>query len=102
MSVFALGGGIYLPAEGVGECLHSVADAQNRQTCFEDEILNIRRTLFIDRPGSAGKDESLRLDRKNLLDGRIPCEKLTVDLRFTHSPRNDLRILRTKVKDGDG
>ena len=33
--------------------------------------------------------------------GAVPGEQLTIDLRFTYTARDDLGILRTKVKDGD-
>ncbi len=101
MTILALRRRVNLSAERMGQGLHSITDPKDGQTCFEDEILNIGRALFIHRLGSTRKDESLGLDRKDLFHRRVPGEQLAIDLRLTHTPRNDLRILRTEIENGN-
>src|SRR5687768_779147 len=48
-AIFALRRGIHLPAQRVCQCLHSITDSKDWQTCFEDKVLNVGRALFINR-----------------------------------------------------
>ena len=49
VTVLTVGRGIDLAAQGVGQGLHPVANAQNRQSACENEILNKGRARRIDR-----------------------------------------------------
>src|SRR6266487_4377147 len=84
------------------EGLHAITNPKNRKSRFEDEILHVRRVLLIYRFGSAGEDESLRRDGEDLFHRGIPGEQFAIDLRFTHTSCNDLRILRTEIENGNG
>jgi hypothetical protein len=80
MTIFAFCRWIHLAAEGVGEGLHPIANAEDGKSAFEDEFLNEGRVLFIDRFGSAGQNKSLRFDRKDFFLRGIPRKQLAVDL----------------------
>jgi hypothetical protein len=100
-TVLALCRRVHLAAEGVGESLHAVADAEDGQTRVEDEFLDVGSVLLVHRFWSAGEDESFGLYREDFLHGRVPREQLAIDLRLAHTPRDDLRILGTEIEDGD-
>jgi hypothetical protein len=57
-TIFAPCGGIHLAAEGVGQCLHPVADAEDGQTRVEDEFLDVGSVFLVHGARSAGEDET--------------------------------------------
>ena len=98
MTVFTLGRCIHLAAEGVGEGLHPITDAEDGKSAFKDELLDVRCVLLVDRFGTAGQNKSLRWDRKDFFLRRIPWEEFAIDLRFAYAPGDDLGILGTEVQ----
>src|SRR5215212_6090790 len=73
-TILTLCGRIHLSTKCMGQGLHSIANPKYRQTCFENEILDIRRTIFIHGFRSAGEDKSLGLDSEDLFHRRVPWE----------------------------
>ncbi len=65
-AVFALGGGGHPPAQGVGQGLHAVADAQDGQPALQHVGGDEGRSGLVDRGRPAGKDEAFGLQRQHL------------------------------------
>ena len=55
----------------------------------------------VDARGPAGEDDPGRLELFELLGAGLKREDLGVDLAFAHTTRDDLRILRSEIEDGD-
>ncbi len=91
-----------LSAEGMGEQLHPVAQAQDGQAGFEHIRQQGRRTFGIDRGRSAGEDEAFGMERQHFFGGGVPGEEFAVDVRLAHPAGDQLGVLGTEVEDGDG
>ncbi len=91
----------HLPAQGMRQQLHPIANAKHRQTGTQQILGQCRRIVLIDRRRAAGENVATRLNGLHRLSRRIPGEKLAIDLHLAHPPRNQLRILRAKVENGN-
>src|SRR5690606_31399949 len=100
-SILALSGGRHVPAQCVGEQLHAVADAEDRDAAPEDPVGESGGARLVYAGRAAAQDDPTRIQPVDLFGGNIPREQLAVDPSFTHSPRDQLSILRSKVKDDD-
>ena len=88
-------------AEGVSQCLHAIANSENWQARFQNEFLDVWRTFFINGFRSARENKTFGVNRKDFFTRSVPREQLAIDINFTYTPRNDLRILRTEIENGN-
>ncbi len=101
-AVLAFGGRIHLTAQVVGQQLHTVADAQHRQSALQYVTGQVRCVGCVDAGRSAAQDEAHWAQPGHLLGRRVMGYQLTVNFRLTHAAGDKLAILGTKVKDDNG
>ena len=94
-------GEFHAAAELMGDGLHSVADTQHRLSQVEDALRNPGRAPAGNRKGSAGKDDARRCELAHGLVARVPGHDLGIDSRLADPAGNQLRGLRSEVKDQD-
>ena len=97
----ALAGGDAAP-QLVGEQLHAVADAEDRQAALEDVGGGRGRPFIVDAGRPAGEDEAPRLEAGHLLPGRVVGDELAVDAALAHPAGDEHAVLGAEVEDGDG
>jgi hypothetical protein len=102
MAVFPGGRRRDASAQGVGEGLHAVADAEHWPAGLEDVCRQGRsaRLVYAGRP--AGEDEAGRLQRQHALGRRVPGDQFAVNMGLAHPPGDELIILGAKVQHHDG
>ena len=100
-AVFALVGGGDVAAEGVGQELHAVADAEHRLAAGQDVGRELRRAGVVDGVVAAGEDDPPGPILAHESVRNVGGMDLAVDLRFAHAPRDQLRVLRAEVEDDD-
>jgi len=54
------------PAKLMRKQLHTIADTQNRQSTFQDCLIDRRRALIVDAIRATGKNNALRAKRLNV------------------------------------
>ena len=101
MSVLALGRRAHLAAQVMHDEVETVADSQHRNVQREDLRVGCRRVQIVNRGWPAGEDDSQRLVRLNLGERHSAGQNNGKNVQFANSPRNQLRVLRTKIKDND-
>ncbi len=89
------------PAELLGDRLHAVADAEDRQTELEQALGNLGLFGLQRRFRPAGEDEPARAESTNLLEIGVPGIDLGIDPGFAHATRDQLRVLRAEIQDED-
>jgi len=95
-AVLAARSRLHLAAEGVGEILRAVADAQQRQPPLDRREVGRRSLGIAHREGAARENHTPHrsVDRRNLVEGL----DLAIDVQLAHTPRNELRVLRSEVE----
>ena len=90
---------LHLAAEGRGEELCPVADAQQRQPALDGREVGVGSLLVAHRVGAARENHAphRRVERRNLVEG----VNLAVNIQLAHTPRNELRVLRAEVENQD-
>jgi hypothetical protein len=81
--------------------LHTVADAQYRNTEIEIGLINERRAAVVDARRPAGKDQALGPECFHLIEPSVIRKYLAIDLRFANAPCNELCILGAEIEDQD-
>src|SRR5688500_3360010 len=99
MAVFARISRLGVAAELLGHRLHAVADAEQRQAAIEDLLSGTRRAEFRCRFRTAGEDDSLRRELRDLRRIVVPGPDLAVDPDLADAARDQLRVLRAEVED---
>jgi hypothetical protein len=89
-------------AELLGEKLHPVADAQNRDAESKKTVRKIGAAGPADGIGASGEYHTSRVQRLDPLHRGGKGNYLAVDRKFAHAACDELGILRTKVEDQDG
>src|SRR3546814_12568851 len=84
-----------------GHRLHAVADAEQRQAAVEHLLRRGRGTLHRGRLRTAGQDDALWRERRDLVRIVVPGPHLAVDPELADAPRAQLRVLRAEVWDAD-
>ena len=97
-AVFPPGGLINLTAQLVGHKLKAVANSQDGDAKIEDLGRRYRGAVLVCAVGAPGEDQALRFKCNNLVKGDGKWMQFRVDAEFAHSPRDELGILRTVVK----
>src|SRR2546422_8670560 len=100
-SILPLGRRRDLPAREVGDELHAVADAEDRDAEFEQLRIGARRARVEHGVGTARENDPLGGE---LADEREIARRgmdLAVDVRLAHAPRDQLRVLRSVVENQD-
>ncbi len=98
---FALADVFDLAAELLGDRLHAVADAENRQAELEQPGRNFRTIAIQGRFRAAREYESTRAEITDLRELRIPGVNFAVNPGFAHAARDQLRVLRAEIEDQD-
>ena len=100
-SVLALGRRRDLPPREVGDELHPVADAEDRDAELEQLRIGAGRARVEHRVGTARENDPLGGELSHELvipNGRVD---LAIDVRLAHPPRDQLGVLRSVVEDQD-
>jgi hypothetical protein len=100
-AVFAFFAAFDFAAEVMGEELEAVADAKDGDAEGEDVFVGQRGFVAIDAGGAAGEDDAVGLEGCNVLGGSVIGENGAVYVGFANTPRNDLRVLRTKIQNNN-
>ena len=101
VTVFAVGRRGDFAAELVGEELHAVADAQDREAGLEDVGGRLRGAFVVDGCGAAGEDEAARVQALDLLTRSVVGDQHAVDVALAHAPGDEHGVLRAEVEDDD-
>ena len=91
----------HLAAELVGEELHPVADAKDREAGLEDVGGRLRGAFVVDGCGAAGEDEAARVQALDLLPGSVVRDELAVDVALADAAGDEHRVLGAEVEDDD-
>ncbi len=81
--------------------LHAVADAQHRNAERESRLGRLRRICIGDGLGTAGKNDSARFERADLLVRDVPRIDLAIHAQLAHATRDELRVLGPEVENQD-
>jgi len=100
-TVFASGGGVYLSTQEIGHQLKPVADPQHRDSQLDHKPVTVRRSLFVDRCGSPGKDYAFWVPSAYFVDCSIEGEDLAVDPQLSYSPGDELSVLTAEIENDD-
>ena len=100
MAEFAGAGRGDMTAQGLGQRLHAVADAEHGLAAFQHDGGQTRGIRFVDAGGAAGEDEGVGVGE--LLVGRVPMQQFAVDAEVAHTAGDKLGGLGAEVDDGDG
>ncbi|MPM18370.1 hypothetical protein SDC9_64779 [bioreactor metagenome] len=92
----------HVAAEGGGDRLEPVADAEDRDAGVEQCRIHLRGTLGVHRLGAAGQDDRLGVAGGDLGGGGRVRHDLGEDPGLTDAACDELGILRTEVDDDDG
>ena len=92
-------------SKDVCKFLHSITDSQDWNATFLSQGPHIwgymGRIFFIDRTGSTTENNGVNLVFFQLGASHQTRVELAIDVKFTDSTSNQMRILRTKVQNGD-
>src|SRR5262249_28816167 len=97
-AVFARVAGLDLAAELLGHELFAVTDAENRQAQVEQTRVALRRILVVDALRAARQNYCAGGDGFDCVDRNGARMDLAIDLRFTNSARDELRVLSAVVE----
>jgi len=61
----------------------------------------MRRGFVINAGGSAGKDDSIRFEFRDLVRRNVKANDLGINLQFTDATRDYLGVLRAEIEDED-
>src|SRR5579859_2610199 len=89
------------PAKLVGEQLHAVADAQDRQVVLQNCLVHPPCAGIVDAIRPAREDDALRAQPPQLVQRGARREQLAEDAALAHPPRDEVAVLRAEVQDGD-
>ena len=98
-AVFAPGAELHLAAQMMRHQLHPVANAEHRNAERKNLRIELRRALVVNAGRPAGKDDALRLQRRDFLRRDVEANDLGIDLAFANPARDDLGVLRTEIED---
>src|SRR5208282_238000 len=99
LAVFAFAALLDLAAKKLGEQLHAVADAEHGSAELKDFFVRQGRIFGIHTGRAAGQDDSPGFQRGNFPRPRVEGQDLRIHVALANAARNDLRVLRTKIKD---
>ena len=95
-SVLARVGCLHLSAAGVRDVLCAVADAKHRDASYELAKVYLERLLVVNREGASAEDDAD--DRRVVLRELVVGHNLAEGIKLAHTAANELRGLRTKIK----
>ena len=101
-TIFATGSAGHLAAELMRNQLRAIADAENRDSGVVDRWVKAWCTVNVHALGTAGQD-----DRRRIFSGNFSCcdrvrHDFGIDVVFTDSASDQLRVLRSKIDDENG
>src|SRR5688500_3512162 len=82
--------------------VHPVADAEDRQPPIYDATVDARRVRLVNTRRAAREDHAHDVLLPQLVRSDVVREDLAVDARLAYAARDQLRVLRAVVEDGDG
>ena len=100
-AVLTLTRGGDLAAERPRHQLMAVADAQHRHPQREQPRVDLRRARLVHRRRTTAEDDPGRTPGPELVRAQVVRNDLGVDVRFPHTPRDQLRVLRAQIDDED-
>src|SRR5436309_4653659 len=102
MPVFALRSRLDGTAEIGRDELHSITDPKDRNLGPLVKVVGETRRILIAHTGrTAGEDDTLRLLRDDLINAEIERMDLAINALLAHTSRDQLRVLRAKIKNKD-
>ena len=99
MPEFPRGAGDHLAFKRTTEFPHPVADAEDRDTEFENSRIGMRCTLGVHARRAAGEDQSLGAQFLNAFDRQVVADQLAEDLLISNPSGDELGGLRTEIED---
>ncbi len=97
-AVLARRSALHLPAHGLADQLHAVADAQHGNAQLEDFRIALRRALGVDARRAAGEDQPLRRKFANPLGCDVVPHDLAVDVLLADAAGDELHILGAEIE----
>ena len=88
-----------LPTELHRHGLHAVADAEHRHAEIEHAGRRAKGFVLVDRLRASRQDHAARIELANSPLAHVERSDLAIDLRFTHTTRDELGVLRAEVED---
>ncbi len=98
-AVFAFEAFLDLAAQKLGQQLHAVADAEHGQAEGKDFFVRQGCISGIHAGRTAGQDDAFGVQRGDFLRRGVEAQDLRIHVALADAARNDLRVLRAKVKD---
>src|SRR5437868_2812676 len=86
-----------VPAEGLADQLHAVADAEHGNAKLENGWIATRRTRLINARGTAGEDDALGSEFLDPGGRHVVPHDLAVHALLADPPGDQLGVLRAKV-----
>ena len=98
-----------LPGSGVGDLafvvmpheLQAVADPEDRLARLEYARIRVRRVFPVHAGRTARQDDAGDVARREFGRRRIVGQHLAIDVAFPNAPRDELRVLRAEIEDGN-
>src|SRR5256885_11737188 len=100
-AVFPRAAGVDLAAEMMGDELHAVADAEDRNARPKRLRVDLRRAGVVYARRAAAQDQAGRVSPLELGPGRGAGHELAVDVGLAHAPGDELAELGAEVEDED-
>ena len=97
-AVLAASRGLHFSAQGFGNPMHAVADAQHGNAGRQHRRIALWGVLVVHRTGTAGEHDAHRFEGKNLLDASGARHDGAENLLFANAPRDELRVLAAKIQ----
>src|SRR5215510_8069431 len=87
------------PAEFFTDKLHSIADAKNRNTEFQNSGIADGSICFVHRCGTARQNDALGVVCLQFVGGGVKRKNLGIDVCFPNPAADKLCILSTEIED---
>src|SRR5438105_15773843 len=102
MSVLALGSWNYFPTEFVSDEMQSITNTQNGKSKREHALVRRWSIVVVHRASPPGKNDSRRTTGLNFIKRSRARPAHRQDAPCPNPARDNLRVLRAKVRDHDG
>ena len=97
-AVFAYVARLYFAAKRVAHQLHSVANAQDRDTELKQFLCGVRRVFGVNAVRTARQNNTDGGDFLYFFHGGVACKDLRIHLLFPHAAGNKFLVLSTEVQ----
>jgi len=100
-TVFLAAGIFYFAAQGVGDPLHAVTDAQNGHAGAQNLRIAFWGLWIVDGARAAAQDDSRWLESFDFLEARVAWQYCGENLLFADAAGDELRVSAAEVEDDD-